>query len=223
MSRQKGTSATLLFLNFSSVKDPKERTKEKEREVFSPRYLSLSYLVSILLVTSSGIFLYYVFNARCTHGENIYKMFIKSPSGFQKLVLKLRHLRHDNIVGVTHIECLSSLYCFFLWLVDIENIFFPSRLLKGQNPRDTKIKPYRPKEKDVPLYPWFLKRQSLNSGWWLITVKPIALGLVVMEVQLECPFWVRVVLATFPPIIIRVRKKGLVGISLAYRLGSPRI
>ncbi|KAF3592859.1 hypothetical protein DY000_02024066 [Brassica cretica] len=53
MSRQKGTSVTLLFLNFSSVKDPRERTKEKEREVFSPRYLSLTRNTRYKTATSS--------------------------------------------------------------------------------------------------------------------------------------------------------------------------
>ena len=35
-----------------------------------------------------------------------------------------------------------------------------------------------------------------------------------MELQLEGPLWVRVALATFPPITVRARVEDLVGISL---------
>ena len=53
------------------------------------------------------------------------------------------------------------------------------------------------------------------------TEKPRALGLVVMELQLECLPWVRVALATFPPVIVRARMEGLVGISLGLPPGIP--
>lgn len=35
-----------------------------------------------------------------------------------------------------------------------------------------------------------------------------------MELQLECPSWIRVALATFPSITVRARMENLVGISL---------
>ena len=44
-----------------------------------------------------------------------------------------------------------------------------------------------------------------------------------MELQLECPPWVRVALATFPPITVRARMEGLVGISLDLPLGNPTV
>ena len=40
-----------------------------------------------------------------------------------------------------------------------------------------------------------------------------------MELQLECPFLVRVTLATFPPITLCARMKGFVGISLGLPSG----
>ena len=40
-----------------------------------------------------------------------------------------------------------------------------------------------------------------------------------MELQLEYPSWVRVALAIFPPITVRVRMEGLVGISLGLPFG----
>ena len=54
-----------------------------------------------------------------------------------------------------------------------------------------------------------IKRPTKNS-WY-----------VVMELRLECPSWVRVVLVTFPPITVRVRMEGLVGISLGLPPGIP--
>ena len=45
-------------------------------------------------------------------------------------------------------------------------------------------------------------------------------SLVLMELQLECPSWVRVALATFPPITVRARMESLVRISLGL---PPRI
>ncbi|WZZ80162.1 hypothetical protein YC2023_100734 [Brassica napus] len=53
--------------------------------------------------------------------------------------------------------------------------------------------------------------------------KPRALGLVVLELRLECPSWVRVALATFPPITVRARMEGLVEISLGLPPGNPTV
>ena len=43
----------------------------------------------------------------------------------------------------------------------------------------------------------------------------------VMELQLECSSWVRVALATFPPINVRARMEDLVGINLGLLPGIP--
>jgi len=54
-------------------------------------------------------------------------------------------------------------------------------------------------------------------------MEPRALGLVVLELRLECPPWVRVALATFPPITVRARMEGLVGISMGLPSGNPTV
>uniref|UniRef100_A0A0D3AHU9 Uncharacterized protein n=1 Tax=Brassica oleracea var. oleracea TaxID=109376 RepID=A0A0D3AHU9_BRAOL len=45
----------------------------------------------------------------------------------------------------------------------------------------------------------------------------------VLELRLECPPWVRVALATFPPITVRARMEDLVGISLGLPPGNPTV
>lgn len=61
---------------------------------------------------------------------------------------------------------------------------------------------------------------SLNTALYsLVIIDEEDMILLVMELQPESLPWVQVALATFPPITVRVRMEGLVGISLGLPFG----